>query len=59
MGATLVERHTRYVIRSSDRTRSYPTRLITHRFKLDKIIHAYDTFARAAETNALKVIIEA
>ena len=35
-----------------------PTRLITHRFTLDKILDAYDTFARAAETKALKVIIE-
>ncbi|MFT3731631.1 MAG: zinc-dependent alcohol dehydrogenase family protein [Hyphomicrobium sp.] len=36
-----------------------PTKLITHRFKLDKILDAYDTFGRAAETRALKVIIEA
>jgi alcohol dehydrogenase len=36
-----------------------PKRLITHRFKLDRIIDAYDTFGRAAETKALKVIIEA
>ena len=36
-----------------------PTRLVTHRFPLDKIIDAYDTFARAAETKALKVIISA
>jgi alcohol dehydrogenase len=36
-----------------------PKRLITHRFRLDRIIDAYDTFARAAETKALKVIIEA
>jgi alcohol dehydrogenase len=35
------------------------SRLITHRFKLDRIIDAYDTFSRAAETKALKVIIEA
>ena len=34
-----------------------PTRLITHRFKLDQILDAYETFARAAETRALKVII--
>ena len=33
--------------------------LITHRFKFDKILDAYDTFARAADTKALKVIIEA
>jgi alcohol dehydrogenase len=36
-----------------------PTRLITHRFKLDQIMDAYDTFARAVETHALKVIISA
>ena len=33
--------------------------LITHRFKLDQILDAYDTFGRAAETHALKVIISA
>ncbi|HKX65324.1 MAG TPA: zinc-dependent alcohol dehydrogenase family protein [Rhizomicrobium sp.] len=31
--------------------------LITHRFTLDRILDAYDTFGRAAETHALKVII--
>ena len=36
-----------------------PKRLITHRFKLDKILDAYDTFGRAASTHALKVLIEA
>jgi alcohol dehydrogenase len=36
-----------------------PKRLITHRFKLDKTLDAYDTFGRAATTKALKVIIEA
>jgi len=35
-----------------------PKQLITHRFKLDGILDAYDTFSRAAETKALKVIIE-
>jgi len=35
-----------------------PARLITHRFKLAQVMDAYDTFARAAETQALKVIIE-
>jgi alcohol dehydrogenase len=35
-----------------------PKRLITHRFTLDRILDAYDTFERAAETQALKVIIE-
>jgi alcohol dehydrogenase len=35
-----------------------PMRLITHRFTLDRILDAYDTFGHAADTNALKVIIE-
>jgi alcohol dehydrogenase len=35
------------------------SRLITHRFKLDQIIQAYETFGKAADTGALKVIIEA
>jgi alcohol dehydrogenase len=33
--------------------------LITHRFKLDRIIDAYETFGNAAKTKALKVIIKA
>jgi len=36
-----------------------PKLLITHRFKLDRIIDAYETFAHAADTHALKVMIEA
>jgi len=36
-----------------------PTLLITHHFTLDQILDAYDTFGRAAETKALKVIISA
>ncbi len=36
-----------------------PTRLITHRFKLEQILAAYETFGNAAKTKALKVIIEA
>ena len=35
-----------------------PGQLITHHFKLSAILEAYDTFARAADTKALKVIIE-
>jgi alcohol dehydrogenase len=34
-----------------------PKALITHRFKLDDILAAYDTFGRAAQTHALKVLI--
>ncbi|MCF8470737.1 MAG: zinc-dependent alcohol dehydrogenase family protein [Parvibaculum sp.] len=35
-----------------------PTSLVTHRFKLADILDAYDTFAHAADTQALKVIIQ-
>ena len=34
-----------------------PQKLITHRFTLDRIIDAYDTFGNAADNHALKVII--
>ncbi|WP_395665901.1 zinc-dependent alcohol dehydrogenase family protein [Methylocella sp.] len=34
-----------------------PAKLVTHRFGLDDILEAYDTFGRAAETRALKVVI--
>src|ERR1700759_3567337 len=34
------------------------TRLITHRFKFDRILEAYETFGAAANTHALKVLIE-
>jgi alcohol dehydrogenase len=36
-----------------------PKKLITHRFALDQILDAYDTFSKAADTRALKVIINA
>ena len=32
--------------------------LITHRYKLDQILQAYDTFSNAAGTKALKIIVE-
>jgi alcohol dehydrogenase len=35
-----------------------PGRLITHRFKLAEFLQAYGTFGKAAENQALKVIIE-
>jgi alcohol dehydrogenase len=35
-----------------------PKRLITHHFPLSDLVAAYDTFSRAADTRALKVIIE-
>jgi alcohol dehydrogenase len=36
-----------------------PTRLVTHRFKLNDIEKAYQVFANAAQEKALKVIISA
>ncbi len=36
-----------------------PKKLITHHFKFADIISAYDAFAHAATTGALKVILEA
>jgi alcohol dehydrogenase len=36
-----------------------PKLLITHHFKLDQILDAYETFGHAAQTRALKVIVEA
>jgi alcohol dehydrogenase len=36
-----------------------PKRLITHRFKLEGILDAYETFGHASTTRALKVIVEA
>ncbi|MEP6864266.1 MAG: zinc-dependent alcohol dehydrogenase family protein [Deltaproteobacteria bacterium] len=36
-----------------------PRRLISHRFKLERITDAYDAFSHAASTRVLKVLIEA
>ena len=34
-----------------------PQQFVTHRFKLDEMMDAYDTFGRAAETQAMKLAI--
>lgn len=34
-----------------------PEKLVTHRFKLDEMMDAYDTFSRASETGAMKVAL--
>jgi len=47
------------LLRTVQSQKVHPQQLITHRFKLDKILDAYQTFGSAAKTNALKVIIEA
>ena len=36
-----------------------PAQLVTHRFRLDDMMHAYDTFGDAANTSALKMILRA
>jgi alcohol dehydrogenase len=33
-------------------------RFVTHHFMLDEFEQAYDTFARAGETGALKVVLQ-
>ena len=47
------------LLRTVQSKRLDPKRLITHRFRLHEAIAAYDTFGNAAETKALKVILEA
>jgi alcohol dehydrogenase len=37
----------------------HPARLVTHRFALDEILKAYDTFGNAAKHSALKVALKA
>jgi threonine dehydrogenase-like Zn-dependent dehydrogenase len=32
-------------------------RFITHHFGFDEFVHAYDVFARAGETGALKIVL--
>lgn len=49
---------TAMLLRSVQTGRLAPQRLVTHRFELERILAAYDTFARAASTKALKVIVE-
>jgi alcohol dehydrogenase len=35
-----------------------PRNLVTYRFTLERALDAYDTFSRAADAHALKVLIE-
>ena len=34
-----------------------PAKFVTHRFTFDEMIQAYDTFSRAADEHAIKVVI--
>ena len=46
------------LLRTTQSGKIDPALLVTHRFKLAGILDAYDTFSAAADTKALKVIIE-
>jgi alcohol dehydrogenase len=46
------------LLRTVQSRRIDPKQLITHHFKLDRILDAYETFGTAAKTNALKVLVE-
>lgn len=47
------------LLKTVEAKRIDPVGLVTHRFKLDNILDAYETFGRANETGALKVLISA
>lgn len=56
----LVDTHSIPMLLKTVQSRRIDARqLITHRFKFDQILKAYETFGNAADTKALKVIIEA
>lgn len=40
-----------------ERGKLSPEKFVTHRFQLDQMMEAYDTFSRAAETKAMKVAL--
>lgn len=48
---------THVLLKAVETAKLDPARLISHRFGFDRILEAYDTFARAAETQALKVVV--
>ena len=50
---------TRILLKAVASKKIDPATLITHRFSLDQILDAYQTFGNAAETKALKVLISA
>ena len=67
--ATLVTQHNHYhrlvdtfstpmLLKTVQSRKVNPKLLVTHHFPLDRILEAYDTFGKAASTQALKVIIE-
>ncbi len=56
----LVNTNTTPMLMKAVSTNKLPVdKLITHRFKFDDMMKAYDTFLNASETNAMKLIIDA
>ncbi|SOE90539.1 Threonine dehydrogenase [Burkholderia sp. YR290] len=54
----LVDTYTTPMLLSTvESKRLEPKKLVTHRFTLDRIMDAYDTFSDAAQSRALKVVI--
>jgi alcohol dehydrogenase len=47
------------LIKAFQSGRLQPGRLVTHRFALDDILNAYDTFGNASKHDALKVVLKA
>jgi alcohol dehydrogenase len=48
---------THILLKAVETNKIDPNKLISHRFPFARIMDAYDTFARAAQTGALKVIV--
>ena len=46
------------LLKTVDSKKIDPTLLISHHFKFDNIVEAYEAFEHAASTHSLKVIIE-
>ena len=46
------------LLKTVEAKRLRPEQLVTHRFALSDMLEAYETFARAADTHALKVVID-
>jgi alcohol dehydrogenase len=54
----LVDTVTTHILLKAVETKKVdPNSLISHHFTFDRILDAYDTFGRASDTGALKVII--
>jgi Zn-dependent alcohol dehydrogenase len=56
-GSSAIWFRTSKLLRLVGEGRLDPTPFATHRFELDEMTEAYDTFGDAARTNALKVVL--